>query len=57
LKHGKSVVLEWGFSYEKSDIILMNPEDLNFKTIHRKFAEKALNSGGTYDGMMGVITN
>jgi len=56
MKSGKSVILEWGYSYEKNDINLMDIKDLNYKTIYKRFIEKAFNSGGTYDGMMGVIT-
>lgn len=57
MKSGKTVILEWGYSYDKNDINLMDINDLNYKTIYKRFIEKAFQSGGTYDGMMGIITN
>jgi hypothetical protein len=57
LKHGKSVILEWGHSYDKNLINLVDVKNIDYPKMHLQFIKKSLDSGGTYDGMMGIITN
>ena len=59
LKPAGSVILEWGHSYSENDITLydINKKNANMVSDHQEMIENSFNSNGTYDGMVGLVTN
>ena len=70
LKHGRAVLLEWGWSYpgmpseiRPVDFTIKNDKGLNvinkerLEDIVRKMPERTLKNKGQYDGMVGVVQN
>ena len=59
LKQGRTVILEWGYSYSDNDMVLhdINEKSPDMILAHKKMMENSFNSNGTYDGMIGLVTN
>jgi hypothetical protein len=59
LKPGRTVILEWGYSYSDNDMVLhdINEKSPDMILAHKKMMENSFNSNGTYDGMIGLVTN
>ena len=56
---GKGVLLEWGYesSFKQSVADTIAEEDMKNGKAYTRINEMVLNSGGTYDGIAGVISN
>ena len=56
--HGKGILLEWGYSSSSDQTVsLSNEADFVDGTAYSKINGVVLESGGTYDGMAGIISN
>ena len=56
--HGKGILLEWGFSTSTEiQTQVSTDKDIMEGKIYTKINENVLKSGGTYDGMGGIISN
>ena len=56
--HGKGILLEWGFSTSTEiQTEVSTDKDILEGKVYTKINENVLKSGGTYDGMCGIISN
>jgi hypothetical protein len=57
LQHGKTVLIEWGWSYNKTNVPLLADSDMTITNIYQAITDKVKQSGGTYDAMLGIISS
>ena len=56
--HGKGILLEWGYGTSSEvDVQVSSEKDIIEGKVYTKINQTVLESGGTYDGMCGIISN